>query len=124
MIITERHGKMLTLMRAFPTLAELEEGDDGWGKWLATGWDPKAIDRWAARSPAVTSGSRLAIQFVLAVWSGRALHLHPSDDMAALPTQWECPWKVGGFDVMHALKLWDREHREAFLAFAHDPWWV
>ncbi len=116
MSVHERHGQMLLLMRAFPTLAELEGGDRGWGKWLGSGWDAPAIDRWAARSPAITSGSRAAIQFVLAVWSGRAVHVFDK--------KWDCPWKMGGFDVMHALKIWDQEHRNAFLSFARDPWWV
>ena len=33
------------------------------------------------------------------------------------------PWENGPFDVIEALKCWDVRHREAFLAWARDPWW-
>jgi hypothetical protein len=120
--------KMLALLRSFPTLADLEGDDGGWGDVLPDGWDAVKFDAWAARSPGMTGASRLAAQFVLAVWSGRAVH-------AYLPTvligdrvqddgpKWDCPWTIGGFDVMHGLKLWDQEHRDAFLAFVQDPFW-
>jgi hypothetical protein len=33
-------------------------------------------------------------------------------------------WELERFDVMEALRVWDEDHREAFLAWASNPWWL
>ena len=119
--------KMLALIRSFPTLAKHEDCAVGWGQAFKGGhWDPVAFDHWTYTSPSVTSGSRQAAKFVLSVWSGQAIHLSPpkTGPWDAPATEWDCPWKIGGFDLMHALKVWDDAHKKAFLDWAKAPWWV
>jgi hypothetical protein len=67
-------------------------------------WDANLLDAWAAETP-LSNGELLTARFLLAVWD---------------PSQ---SWRCGAFDVMAALRVWDREHRAAFLAWATDPWW-
>lgn len=66
-------------------------------------WDPEAFDEWAC-GPEPSSGGFHAARFVLNVWN--------------MNVEWGC----GKFDLMRAMNAWDREHREAFLAWADDPW--
>lgn len=63
-----------------------------------------ALNKWA-RGPAPTGGSIEAARFILSVWdpSGR--------------------WSAGRFNVCRALQRWDYAHRDAFVAWARDPWW-
>src|SRR5438552_15466755 len=64
-------------------------------------WDPDVFDEWAATGEA-NHEERLAARFVLAVWD-------PGVE-----------WKAGRFGVMEALRVWDREERAAFVAWAND----
>lgn len=66
-------------------------------------FDPEELDRWAC-GPVPSSGGLYAAQFVLAVWNNYA--------------EWQC----GKIDIIRALNTWDAAHREAFLAWAEDPW--
>lgn len=117
---------MLALVRSFPTLADLERGREGWARKMPGEWDATSFDKWARNCPGITSGSSHAAKFVLSVWGGRALHFYPpvNGPWSAPATEWSCPWEIGGFDVMAALKIWDDAHRAAFLAWAKNPWWV
>ena len=82
------------LVHSFPTLQRAPG---------TSPWDPRRLDGWAA-SPAPSDGARHAAAFVLAVW----------DRVAT----WEC----GRFSVVDAYSVWDKEHRYAFLHWAHNPW--
>lgn len=67
-------------------------------------WDANTFDRWAAEIP-VSHGELVTARFLLAVWDP------------------EYAWLCGKFNVMEALKVWDEQHRAAFLAWVRDPWW-
>jgi len=78
------------------------------GLWKARGispWDAVALDDWAAGGDP-SHGERCAAQFLLAVWN-------PDES-----------WKSGQFDLMDALRVWDAQHRRAFIEWALDPWWA
>src|SRR5262249_44533918 len=66
-------------------------------------FDADEFNRWA-QGP-VSHGERVTARFLLAVWD---------------PV---IEWEAGKFDLMEALRIWDPPHREAFLAWASDPWW-
>ena len=87
------HPRMTNLARTFPSL----QGAPG-----VRPWNPEELDRWAASVAA--HGERVTASFILAVWN-------------------RSEWPSGPFDVMVALRVWDLPHREAFLAWASDPWW-
>jgi hypothetical protein len=67
-------------------------------------WEPHELNLWATRG--VSHGEKVTARFVLAVWDRH--------------TEWEC----GKPDLMEALGVWDLAHRQAFLAWAADPWWA
>lgn len=89
-----RLGRFVSLCWSFPSLQEAPGIEP---------WRPEDLDAWAI-GPAGTAGSRHAAAFVLAVWA-------------------PAPWRVGPFDAVEALKVWDERHRAAFTAWAKDPWW-
>ena len=68
-------------------------------------FDARRLDRWVRTWPGVTAGSLMAGRFVLQVWN-------PSTK-----------WTAGRFNVVEAMQRWDYAHRDAFLAWARDPWW-
>lgn len=68
-------------------------------------WNPIALDAWATRSRPRPE-QHYAVQFLLSVWDSQS------------------EWRSGRFDVMSALRVWDHQHREAFLSWARNPWWV
>lgn len=86
--------RMIELAKTFPTFPRRPEVVDP--------WRPRELAAWAAAS---SHGELLVAQFLLAVWD-------PSHD-----------WACGRFDVMEALSIWDAPHRDAFLAWAAEPWW-
>lgn len=61
------------------------------------------------RSAAVTSVSKHAALFALAVWSGS------NASMKA--------WRVGQFDAVSAVAAWDSEHVAAFVRWCEAPYW-
>lgn len=70
-------------------------------------WNAIALDAWATRSrPRPRPEQHYAVQFLLSVWDPQS------------------EWRSGCFDVMGALRVWDRQHREAFLSWARNPWWI
>ena len=79
------------LARSFPSLRGLVEKK----------WNPESLDEWAAG--VASTGERLAVQFVLAVWNQHH------------------EWKCGKFDVIDASSTWDEEHWNAFRAWADRP---
>lgn len=50
-------------------------------------------------------GEKVSIAFLLNVWN-------PGHE-----------WKVGKFDVIDALGIWDSSKRAAFSDWAREPWW-
>lgn len=87
--------KMTAFVRTFPCLRKAS------GTEL---WDAVMFDRWAAATP-LSHGQAVTAQFVLALWDP------------------DRPWQSGRFDLMEALRVWDEQHRAAFLTWAGDPWW-
>jgi hypothetical protein len=91
----DREAKMAAFARTFPSTAK----SDG-----VRLWDAHTLDHWAAETP-VSHGELLTAQFLLSV----------RDSATA--------WRCGRFELMDALRVWDDQHRAAFLAWADDPWW-
>jgi hypothetical protein len=87
--------KMTTFAKSFPSMAKAS------GVAL---WDAHTLDGWAAETP-LSHGELVTARFLLAVWD-------PARE-----------WRCGRFDLMEALRVWDEQHRAAFLAWAEDPWW-
>lgn len=90
---------MTALCKKFPTLAD------------ADGIDPWDVHRFMAwlNGPAPGSGASLAGRFVLTVWNR--------------DTDWtECGLgPPGRFNVVHAIGVWDDEHRAAFSEWVEAP---
>lgn len=103
MTIDER---MLELVHLFPTLQRTPMA-------LFEPWDPEGFaECWVAGS----GGEKDAALFVLSVWN-------TSTDWS----QWGLTRggeRGGFFDLHRALGNWDEKHREAFLAWAREPWWA
>jgi len=87
--------RMTLLALTFPTLTVSTPG--------IAPWDSLALDRWAATSSGVTSGSLAAVRFLLHVW----------DDQ----TDWLC----GRFSLREAYGTWDGNHWAAMLEFLESP---
>lgn len=86
--------RMTALAHSFPCL----RGDvDG-----LMPWDPVRVKA-LAKSGKPSHGERLAYAFLYSVW------------------RWDS--KETGFDLMEALSVWDPGNREAFLAWAREPFW-
>lgn len=75
--------------------------------------DLDMLDMWAAgdpniytpeRGPFPGDGCKNAARFVLNMWDSRK------------------PWRVGPFNVFHALATWDNEQLIAWQAWAISPW--
>jgi DNA primase len=90
----EPKAGIVALANSFPALRFLQLTPDT--------WDPNAVD---ARAGTLSSGERAVLQFVLAVWNPRT------------------PWRCGVFNALDALTIWDDPHRQAFFAWANNPWW-
>ena len=85
------------LARTFPGLAHAPGVDP---------WDPVVLDEWAVRQRGDRDWPTFeAAGFVLQVWD--------------YPTLWRTK-----FDVVFAWYVWDADHRDAFLAWTRDPWWL
>lgn len=67
-------------------------------------WDADTFDKWATETP-LSHGEHVTARFLLAVWN-----------------PWHS-WSCGRFEVMESLRIWDDDHRMAFLAWAAAPWW-
>lgn len=87
--------KMTKLALGFPTLREEVPGVAPWDAWL--------IDDWAATSGQATSGSRLAVQFLLYVWDPGA------------------EWRSGAFSLREAYGAWDYAHWQVLERFIQVP---
>lgn len=68
-------------------------------------FDAIRLNKWVRTFEGITAGSLMAGRFILQVW----------DPMFK--------WTAGRFNVVEAMQRWDYRHREAFLAWAQDPWW-
>ena len=85
-------------------------------------------------------GERCALQFLLRVWNAstdwddpgiiEAWSDHLANDNPTVPFIFDPTiathahaYRVGAFDVIEALQVWDGEHRAAFLEWAKDPIW-
>lgn len=89
--------QMTALAERFPCL----RGVDG-----VSPFDVDALAAWAKKNPRCTHAGTHAVAFLLSVWNGRpeAFGLRP-------------------FHFTNAWGTWDDDHREAFLAWARDPFW-
>lgn len=90
-----RMARLRAMCSSFPAL----EGAPG-----IEPWEPDVLDEWAA-GPDGESGARHAAAFVLELWDSRAR------------------WRVGVFEFVVAMRQWDEQNRQAFLAWAKTPWW-
>lgn len=106
---------ILALARSFPSLTDVPSEFFYIGHGDVRFTPDGAVDfaKWACVKG---GGGRDAALFVLSVWNST--------------TDWR-EWlrrddeALGGyFDVHRALGVWDPGHREAFLAWARDPWWM
>ena len=88
--------------------------------------------RFRSSGIAASHGERCAVQFVLAVWNYSADWDHPDVIKAWLEetglTEHKLGWnpseaKLGKFDVIDALGVWDEENRAAFSEWAKEPIW-
>lgn len=87
-------ARMVALARTFPNMAKATGADL---------WTSRTLDGWAADSSR-TFAERVTAQFLLVVWDQ------------------SFPWRCGRFDRAKALRMWDEEHRRAFLAWERNPW--
>ena len=90
--------RIVELALTFPSLRR-------WALTEVRPWEANRFDAWAAES-ALSHGEKVSARFVLAVWDPKA------------------EWRSGRFNLMEALRIWDPEHRAAYLAWASDPWWA
>lgn len=84
--------RIVRLAETFPTLEDAP----------LRPWDAERFEEWAMRQAG--SGLLHSARFVLKVWAI------------------DHPWKVGPFDVFHAVFSWDERHRNAFANWAKAPW--
>jgi len=69
-------------------------------------FDAEALFGWLTTTGARTSGNAASVAFVLAVFN-------------------EAAWRERfPFFVGDALGVWDRPHRDVFITWARDPWWM
>ena len=90
-----KRERMAELAESFPTL----EGAPG-----VAPFDAERLDQWADGGGR-GSGSQHAVRFILAVWNYRN------------------DWKVGDFNAVRAMGVWDDSHRDAFRQWCAEPWW-
>jgi len=65
-------------------------------------WDASTLDE---SFSGASHGEKCTIRFLLNLWNA------------------DCDWSCGPFDFFDAYATWDDESRDAFLAWAKDPWW-
>jgi hypothetical protein len=90
------YPKITNLVRQFPTLRNAEGVEP---------FEATKFEAWV-RNHSPGGGAIHAARFVLGVFNSRAR------------------WKLGAFNVFDALDCWDAAHREAFLKWARNPYWV
>lgn len=105
--------RMTQLALTFPTLRKAPGVDP---------WDISLFEDWAKMC---SHGELLTVRFLLAVWHGRSFRVESTTTKADGTRIYKVssPWSCGLFDAVDALGTWDREHREAFLTWAKEPWW-
>lgn len=112
----DRNVSMVRLCQSFPTLRGAPGTDP---------WDPMALLRWILGG-AATSGNTHAVKFVLQVWNSRV----DWQQIARAPADSEHEGLgikdavLSPFNVVDALAVWDDEHTQAFLKWAHTPFWA
>lgn len=133
--------KMSQLAESFPSLK---------GKPGVRPWDNEILEA-QLHEPWVTTGSRLAIQFVLSVWDPRRFEYDADDvrESCGVPTvhrpigehitplMFKAQGEAGpiarpssafylahySFNISAALQRWDASHVAAFFRWARSPWW-
>lgn len=93
---------MFGLVQSFPSLRKAvyysKQGD-------RFEFDARRLNHWMRTFEGHHAGSLMAGRFILQVWNPRT------------------KWTAGRFNVVEAMQRWDYAHRDAFLAWAKDPWW-
>lgn len=87
-------ARMAALARTFPCTSKAAGVDL---------WTARTFDGWAT-DPSRSRSERVTAQFLLAVWDQNF------------------PWRCGGFGRAESLRVWDEEHRRAFLVWEENPW--
>jgi len=99
------HELMSCLAESFPSLRNRD------GVWP---WVPEKFA--AAMSGGQSTAEKQAAAFVLSVWNG-----------SCEPKRggwWnQRPYRVGRFDAVLAMNVWDREHQAAFARWCCKPFW-
>ena len=67
-------------------------------------WNSEKLASWAS-AQSHGSAALYAAEFVLGIWNSEIVE--------------SCR-----FDIVAAMRVWDEEHRDAFLRWADDPWWA
>jgi hypothetical protein len=89
--------RMSALAASFPAL-------NRWGnRHGIRPWDPEAL---AAQVGVMSHGEACVARFLLGVWTGTGSYPN-----------------VAPFDYFEAMGCWDREQREAFVAWTREPFW-
>lgn len=101
--IADGRHSMERLCQSFPSL----RGAPG-----TAPWDQHRFARWA--SGGISDGQQLAAQCILAIWN-----------WGAAPDDWfnQSPYSVGVFDAMAAMRIWDHDHRAAYVGWCLKPFW-
>lgn len=109
---------LLALARSFPTLAGVPADFFAIRSGGGMGFTEHGAMGFATWAKPGSGGQRDAALFVLSVWN-------QDTDWRELAGLSRDDGPTGGrFDVHRALGNWDREHREAFIVWAREPWWL
>lgn len=93
------HDRFVDLAHSFPVLRPYLAAA---GITTGASWDPLRLDHEVSRGAG--TGATQAAALILALWNG------------------DYAWEVGPFVIARALSNWDKHQRDAFIAWAKDPW--
>jgi hypothetical protein len=102
---SQERERMSCLAESFPSLRKRDGVEP---------WDQQIFAR--AMSGGQSNAEKQAAAFVLSVWNG-------SSEPQGGGWWNERPFRVGRFDAVHAMAIWDDAHQRAFLAWCENPFW-
>lgn len=103
-LMAVRRYDMFGLVQSFPTLRNADYCSKPRGAEHFE-FDAVRMNRWVRTYEGITAGSLMAGRFILQVWNPHTR------------------WTAGRFNIVEAMQRWDYAHRDAFMAWAKDPWW-